>query len=189
MMIYSGEVKFLAAGIGPLLRTIRQQWQLSLREVEERCLRIAQERGDLSFQFSASWLDRVERNEHELTVNKLISLAEIYSIPTDQLIRSVYLRSARTQMLDQLSSPNLIILLTEGKQEFQARHLRLDTPVSDQSPDETTLLPEENERFLARYRRGIIGKLDSLDPMIPSGSFVRIDTETAQNLIEERLDP
>jgi hypothetical protein len=53
----------------------------------------------------------------------------------------------------------------------------LAPPVSDQSPDETTLLPTKNGRILARYRRGIIGKLDlSLDPMIPAGSVVKIDT-------------
>jgi hypothetical protein len=44
------------AGIGARLRMIRQEWQLSLREVEERSRRIAQERGDLSYQISASWL-------------------------------------------------------------------------------------------------------------------------------------
>jgi transcriptional regulator with XRE-family HTH domain len=148
-----------------------------LREVEERSLRIARERGDTSFQVSASWLDRLERNEHELTVNKLISLAQIYSIPTDQLIRSVYSETARTQILDQLSSPHLTILLTEGVQEFQAQRFRLDTPVYDQSSDETTLLPTENEPFPERYRWGIIGKLDLfLDPMVPTGSIVKIDT-------------
>jgi transcriptional regulator with XRE-family HTH domain len=167
----------LATGIGPVLRTIREQWRLSLREVEERSLGIARERGDTSFQVSASWLDRLERNEHELTVNKLISLAQIYSIPTDQLIRAVYSENARIQILDQLSSPSLTILVTEGIQEFQAKRFRLDPPVSDQSPDETTLLPTKNGRILARYRRGVIGKHDlSLDPMISAGSVVEIDT-------------
>src|SRR5580698_11433467 len=77
-------------GIGLRLRAIRQQWQLSLREVEERSLRFAQERGSQSYQVSASWLDRLEREEHELTVNKLIALAEIYNLPTDQLLRSMH---------------------------------------------------------------------------------------------------
>ena len=63
------------AGIGARLRAIRRQWQLSLREVEERSLRFAQERGSQSYQISASWLDRLEREEHELTVNKLICLS------------------------------------------------------------------------------------------------------------------
>ena len=54
------------AGIGLRLRTIRRQWQLSLREVEERSLRFAQQKGNQSYQVSASWLDRLEREEHEL---------------------------------------------------------------------------------------------------------------------------
>ena len=77
-------------GIGLRLRAIRQQWQLSLREVEERSLRFAQERGSQSYQVSASWLDRLEREQHELTVNKLISLAGIYNVTTEQLLRSMY---------------------------------------------------------------------------------------------------
>jgi transcriptional regulator with XRE-family HTH domain len=76
------------AGIGARLRMIRQQWRLSLREVEQRSRSIACERGDSFFQVSASWLARLEGDGHELTVNTLIALAEIYSIPIDQLLRS-----------------------------------------------------------------------------------------------------
>jgi transcriptional regulator with XRE-family HTH domain len=67
------------AGIGLRLRAVRRQWQLSLREVEKRSLQFAQQQGNQSYQVSASWLDRLEREEHELTVNKLIVLADIYN--------------------------------------------------------------------------------------------------------------
>jgi hypothetical protein len=80
----------VSIGIGGKLRTIRQTWQLSLREVEERSLRLAMERGNRSYQISASWLDRLEREEHELTVNKLIVLAHIYSLPAERLLRFMY---------------------------------------------------------------------------------------------------
>jgi transcriptional regulator with XRE-family HTH domain len=166
------------AGIGARLRSIRRQWQLSLREVEERSLRFAQERGNQAYQVSASWLDRLEREEHELTVNKLIALADIYNVPTEQLLRSMYPANAKAMILKQLSSPNATILLTEGPLEEQARYLLPDAPVSDQPPDETTLLATENGQSLAPYRRGIIGKRDlTLDPMIPGGSIVQIDTQ------------
>jgi hypothetical protein len=42
----SREEQLLASGIDLALRAIRQQWHLSLREVERRSLRFAQERGD-----------------------------------------------------------------------------------------------------------------------------------------------
>ena len=175
------------AGIGVRLRTIRRQWQLSLREVEERSLRFAQEQGNPSYQVSASWLDRLEREEHELTVNKLIALADIYNIPTEQLLRSMYPGKEQTLILKQLSSPNATLLLSEGPLAEQARYLLPDTPVAHPPPDETTLLAAENGHSLAPYRRGIIGKRDlTLDPMIPAGSIVHIDTQ--KRAISSRKD-
>jgi transcriptional regulator with XRE-family HTH domain len=168
---------WLMAGIGARLRAIRQQWQLSLREVEQRSRSIARERGDSSYQVSASWLARLESDEHELTVNKLVALAEIYSIPTDQLTRVVYPGNAETLTLDQLPSPSATTLPIEGSRKPQANHLLSDTPFPDRPPDETTLLRTENAPSRTPYLRGIIGKLDlTLDPMIPAGSIVQIDT-------------
>jgi transcriptional regulator with XRE-family HTH domain len=165
------------AGIGSRLRTIRQQWKLSLREVEERSLRFAQEKGKQSYQISASWLDRLEREEHELTVHKLIVLADIYNLPPEQLLRSVHPGNPQPALLRQLSGPNATLLLSEGPLQEQSRYLLPDTPVPDPSPDETKFLATENRPSLAPYRRGIIGKRDlTLDPMIPAGSIVQIDT-------------
>src|ERR1700722_8744539 len=171
------------AGIGARLRAIRRQWQLSLREVEERSLRFAQERGNQSYQVSASWLDRLEREEHELTVNKLIALADIYNLATDELLRDMYPREVQSALLRPLSSPNATMLLTGGPLEEQARYLLPDKPGPEQTPDETTLLTPQAGQLLTPYRRGIIGKRDlTLDPMIPSGAFVRIDTHKTTSL-------
>jgi transcriptional regulator with XRE-family HTH domain len=165
------------AGIGARLRAIRQQWRLSLREVEQRSRRIARERGDLSYQVSASWLARLESDEHQLTVNKLVALAEIYSIPADQLLRSIDPENAHSLILDPLSSLNETTPHTEGSLDSQGTRLRLDSPVPDQLPDETALLLARNGPSGTPYRRAIIGKLDlTLDPMIPAGSIVQIDT-------------
>jgi transcriptional regulator with XRE-family HTH domain len=162
------------ARIGARLRMIRQQWQLSLREVEQRSRSIAWERGDSSFQVSASWLARLESDGHELTVNKLRALAEIYSIPIDQLLRCNYLGNAEPLTFPGASTTTLPM---EGSQKSTTNHLLSDTPIPDQSPEETTLLPKENVLFPTPYRRGIIGELDlTLDPMIPPGSIVQIDT-------------
>jgi hypothetical protein len=166
------------AGIGLKLRTIRRQWQLSLREVEERSLRFAQQQGNQSYQVSASWLDRLEREQHELTVNKLIALADIYNFPTEKLLRSIYPGETEPMSLRPLSTPNATILLTQGPLEDQARYLLPDPLDLDRPPDETTLLAAEDCPVLPPYRRGIIGKRDrTLDPMIPAGSIVQIDTQ------------
>jgi transcriptional regulator with XRE-family HTH domain len=164
-------------GIGLLLRAIRQEWQLSLREVEERSLRFAQERGNQSFQVSASWLNRLEREKHDLTVNKLVVLADIYNLPVEQLLRSLYPGDAQPMSLRQLSSPNPPMVLTEGALQKQATYLLSDA-LLDQPPDETTQLAAENSSSQAPYKRGIIGKHDrTLDPMIPPGSIVHIDPQ------------
>jgi transcriptional regulator with XRE-family HTH domain len=176
----------VSVGIGAKLRTIRQQWQLSLREVEERSLRFAQERGNLSCKLSASWLNRLEREEHELSVSKLIVLADIYNLPTEQLLRSIYPDDQRP-VLKQLSSPNATMLLTGGWLEEQATYLLPDTLGRNQPPDETGLLSIDDGPSPAPYRRGILGKRDrTLDPMIPAGSIVQIDTQ--RRAISSRKD-
>jgi transcriptional regulator with XRE-family HTH domain len=158
-------------GLGARLRALRRQWHLSLREVEQRGSRIARNRGDPSYQVSASWLNRLESDEHELTVHKLITLTEIYSISTDQLIGSTSTAEAQPLILDQLSSPDSTILLTEASRKSRTKRLLPATP------DQTTLLPVGNASSRTPYRRGIIGKLDlTLDPMIAAGSTVQIDT-------------
>ena len=187
MIICSPGGRLLAEGIGRKLRKIRQQWKLSLREVEERSLRFARERGNQSYQISASWLDRLEREEHELSVTKLMVLAEIYNLPPEQLLRSVYPGNPQPALLRQLSGPSATTLLSEGPLEDQTRYLFSDTPFPDLSPDETALLATENAPLPAPYRRGVIGKRDlTLDPMIPAGSIVQIDTR--QRAISSKKD-
>jgi transcriptional regulator with XRE-family HTH domain len=76
--------------IGGTLRAVRQQRKLTLQEVEERCRIFAQERGDDSYRISASWLGRLEKEQHGVTVNKLIVLAHIYDVKPEQLLGSIY---------------------------------------------------------------------------------------------------
>jgi hypothetical protein len=148
-----------------------------LREVEERCFRFAQEKDNESYQISASWLDRLEREKHELTANKLIVLAEIYSLPLEHLLRSVYMGNPQPELLRQISGANTTTLLTEGPPEAQTRYLLPDKPAPDLLPDETALFATGKEQSLPVYRRGVIGKRDrTLNPMIPAGSVVQIDT-------------
>jgi hypothetical protein len=153
---------------GVILRTIRRQWQLSLREVEERSIRFSQEWGKRAYRISAGWLQRLECGKHELNVNKPIVLAAIYNISPEQLLRSIYPGDPQPVLLRKLFSPNA-------------------TLGPDQPPDETRLLSRENGLLPAPYRRGIIGKRDrTLAPMIPAGSIVQIDTQ--KRAISSRKD-
>jgi transcriptional regulator with XRE-family HTH domain len=129
--------------IGDMLRAVRQQRKLTLREVAERSRIFAQERGDDSYRISSSWLGRLEREQHELTLNKLIVLAEIYNVKPEELLGSGY----------------------------------PDSLGIDQPPDETSLVSPESGPSSMPYRWAFIGKRDrTLEPLIPAGSVVQIDT-------------
>ncbi len=166
-------------GMGAGLRTIRRQWQLSLREVEERSLRLAEENGNQSYQVSASWLDRLEREEHEISVNKLMALAEIYNVSPGQLLRCIDPRCEQNLTPRQLSPENASMVPVERSLDPQARYLLPGTAVPAQPPEDETSLPAaENGPSPGSYRRGIIGKHDlTLHPVIPAGSIVEIDTQ------------
>jgi hypothetical protein len=60
--------------------------KLTLRETEERCAQVAQQWGNDAYRISASWLDRVERENRGLSATKLIVLAYIYNLSTDQML-------------------------------------------------------------------------------------------------------
>ncbi len=161
--------------IGVNLRTLRQQWRLSLREVEQRSLRFAEEWGDRSYQISASWLNRLERKEHELTVSRLMVLAYIYNVCPEQLLRSTQPGIAQSMSLRPPFNP-AVTILTEDPLVGQAKYLLSDTLGPDRLPNKTTLLSTETGSLPVPYRRGIIGECDlTLGPMVPPGSIVKVD--------------
>jgi transcriptional regulator with XRE-family HTH domain len=165
-------------GIGARLRMIRSQWGLSLLEVEERSSRLAQEWGSPSYQISASWLGRVEREEHELSATKVLVLAAIYNIPSDEMLGYCQPGNGRLPQLNRLAAPNTTLLLADGPLGVQARELLPDNFSSDPVPEETALLPLAEGQETSPHRRGIIGHRDQLlDPMIRAGSIVLIDLQ------------
>lgn len=164
-------------GIGGRLRSIRQKWGFTLREVEERSLRIAQQWGNPSYRISASWMDRVEREDRVLSGAKLIVLAVIYSLSSEELLSLYTQGSLSATHTEQLASPNTTLLLTRGPLEALVRQRLPDSIVSEKIPDQTTLLPPE-DYLPTHYRRGIIGRQDrTLEPMVQTGTFVLINTQ------------
>jgi len=165
-------------GIGGKLRAARLQWQLTLREVEDRSNRLAQEWGNPAYQISASWLDRVEREDRVLSASKLIVLAVIYGLTAAQLLALCSPAGAKPENLEQSSGPNATLLLGKGPLEEHARLWLPDKLVTDPPPEMTMLLPAEQGVVPVHYRRGIIGHRDrSLEPMIRAGSIVLINTQ------------
>jgi transcriptional regulator with XRE-family HTH domain len=164
-------------GIGHRLREARSKWKLTLRDVEERSSLLAQQRENPSYRISASWLDRVEREDRALSATKLIVLAVLYGLTADELLALIP-RVTAGNKLDQISVPNSTQLLSEGPLELHAREWLPDTLLSDPVPEMTALLPIEPGMLPSFYRRGVIGQRDrTLEPMVRAGSIVLIDTQ------------
>ena len=163
-------------GIGGKLRAARIAWKLTLREVEQRTLRLAQQWGNPAYRISASWLDRVEREDRGLSATKLIVLANVYSLTAEQMLALCPPAGATPASADEVSVPNAT-LLAEGPLDAHAKIWLPETLVTDAPPDSTALLPLE-PGLPNHYRRGIIGRQDrTLEPMIRAGSIVLIDTQ------------
>lgn len=162
-------------GIGSRLREIRQRWKLTLREVEERSARIAQQWNNASFKISASWLDRVEREDRVLSGAKLIVLGVIYSLSSQELL-SLYQQETGNVMQLEMSEPNATVLLDGGVLEAHVKLWLPDKARSEPIPELTALLSPE-DHLPIHYRRGIIGKQDeTMAPMVRAGTFVLINT-------------
>jgi len=163
-------------GIGSKLRETRLKWGLTLREVESRSLQLAQSWGNTAYGISASWLDRVERENREMSATKLIVLAVIYGLTAEEML-TLCPTQPISALMEQGSSPNATLLLSKGPLEEHAKLWLPDNLVTDPSPENTMLLPTEEGMLPQHFRRGIIGRQDrTLEPMVRAGSIVLIDT-------------
>jgi len=174
-------------GIGSQLRAARLRLGFSLRDVEEQTVRLAQRVGVPGYRMSASWLDRVERENRGLAGAKLIVLACVYNLTNDQILALCPGVSETPPPFDPLPSPNTTLLLEDG---ILAQHARLRLPdslVTVTPPERTTLLAPENEVLAANLKRGIIGRCDrTMEPLLGGGAIVMIDTQ--QRAIAGRKD-
>ena len=93
-------------GIGTHLRAARLRLGLTLREVEDRTCQLAQQWGNSAYRISASWLDRVERENRGLSATKLIVLAFIYNLTMEQMLALCPGVNESPAQLELVSSPN-----------------------------------------------------------------------------------
>ena len=174
-------------GIGIQLRAARQRLGLTLREVEDRTSQLAQQWGNTAYRISASWLDRVEREDRGLSATKLIVLAFIYNLTMEQMLALCPGVNESPAQLELVSSPNSTLLLAEGPLADHARLWLPDKLVTDPPPEDTMLLQSDQGVLPVHYRRGIIGRRDkTMEPMILAGSIVLIDTQ--KRAIAKRKD-
>ena len=170
-------------GIGGKLRAARVQWQLTLREVEDRSGRLAEQWGNPAYKISASWLDRVERENGGLSATKLIVLAVIYGLSAEQMLGMCTPANVDPAQFEQSSRPNATMtLLMKGCASVE-EHRKLWLP------DKLVTDPPPQDIYVASGGAGccswcIIGGGSSgrrdrtMEPMMKAGSInVLIDTQ------------
>jgi len=164
--------------IGAQLRAARNRLGLTLRDVEERSIKLAQQWGHSGYRISHSWLDRIETENRGLSATKLLALAYIYNLTMEQVLALCPGTTDSMAQLDPVGNPNATVLLEAGP---LAQHVKLWLPdklVTDQPPENTMLLPPDEGILPAHFRRGVIGRKDhTMEPMIPAGSKLLIDTQ------------
>ncbi|HEU5407756.1 MAG TPA: helix-turn-helix transcriptional regulator [Nitrospira sp.] len=168
----------MSEGIGARLRRIRAEWGLSLRDVEERSLLLANESGDLGFHISASWLARIEREGHELTASKVVVLAAIYNLTYEDLLGSR--RHLQKTMIGSHRSfePKATLLLEKEINADTAAPLQQEAMTTTSPPEHTSFLPNPYNCSSSHLRHAVVGRKDrSLDPMIKAGSILQVNTQ------------
>ncbi len=139
-------------------------------------MHLAQQWGNPDYKISASWLDRIERENRALSARKLIVLAFIYGLTAEQMLGLFSPASAGPGQPGEVFGPNSTLLLREGPLEAHARFWLPEKLVTDPPPEQTMLLPSEQGTLPVNYRRGVIGWRDrTLEPMVRAGSLLLID--------------
>ena len=170
-------------GIGSRLREARVKWQLTLREVEERSSQLSQQWENASYRISASWLDRVEREDRGLSATKLIVLAVIYGLTADQMLALCpTAQREATNKLDQISAPNATLLLTLGilllvmlRQPDQGLECALGVLALHGEDDHRRFVPCELSRITDRRDiedQPLTGSLENEPPLLDGREMV-----------------
>jgi hypothetical protein len=144
----------------------------------ERTQIIARIWGSPSHVVSYGHLAKVEKGEHDLTVDKFLSLTEIYSRSPETLLRAYRPQRLAGSIMDSMRGPNLTRVITEGHLQEQALRLLPDNSGWNPLSDKTALIaPSTRTLDRNRYRRVIVGKSDlTLYPLIRPGTILKVDT-------------
>jgi transcriptional regulator with XRE-family HTH domain len=162
--------------LGALLRNLRAEWGLSLREVKARTEVLAKLWGNSHYETSFGHLAKLERGEHDIRVSTLIALAHIYSRRPETLLTACLPENYSSRNIGLLDLPNATVFLTEGRLHERAESLS-SAGESAEVPELTTLVAETEVRQ-HRYRRAMIGLKDrALYPILRPGAIITVDTQ------------
>jgi transcriptional regulator with XRE-family HTH domain len=163
--------------IGGKLRRLRRQLGFTLDELAERTARIAKECGQESYETSGSWLGRVERGKHELTVPKFLAVSKALLQPPEKLLKEWHPDIYAVPWVGH-PQPKDTVVVDGGALEDHTRGLIPNDFINQKIPEDTTLQTMKDGQFPSHFRMAILGKNDlALFPYVKPGSSVVVDTQ------------
>src|SRR5260370_36169049 len=141
--------------LGALLRSIRTEWGLSLREVKDPTELLAKVWGSPRYASSFSHLAKLELGKHDMRVSTLISLSHIYSKRPETLVDACLPPEYDSRVFDPLDGPNSTVLITEGRLDERAERPRPLSGASPDIPENTALIVGDMNSQRNRYRKAM----------------------------------
>lgn len=175
---------------GAKLRRIRLRLGLSVREVERRSLKLAEERQNRDFCLSRAWITDVEKGRFVPGTFKTVSVGAIYRMTIAEIHELFGIKPGDITKERALFSPpktHLLSLPDEPVSEGEGLPKDLDLTTQIEKTNLLSRLvdiwgdipvPLLRHLDLRRSLYGYIGTRDrTMSPLIPPGTFVQIDAK------------
>jgi len=172
---------------GQKLKALRNDRNITVRDVEQASRRIAEAKGDKRFQISNGWLTQLEKGISEPSICKLFSLSVIYHIKFFDLIRLYDVDIDEIAKYELVANPHVTQLLS-AESPVKSGPVRVPESLSPSLAARGTGLITEKMRMVqqttsalaaagaAAITYGYIGLNDlTMYPLIWPGSFVWLD--------------
>ena len=163
---------------GQKLKTLRNERNITVREVEQASRRIAEAKGDKRFCISNGWLAQLENGLSEPSICKLSSLSVIYQTNLLDLLRLYNVDVDDKENYRPVADPNLTQLLSdksEGNGRLPPEAGNCLKPLYTSLLSELKMIGPDGAEPNITY--GYLGLTDfTMYPMIRPGALLKIDT-------------
>jgi transcriptional regulator with XRE-family HTH domain len=157
---------------GTTLKTLRNRCNITVRQVEQASVRIAEAKGDKRFRISNGWLAQLENGISEPSICKLFTLSVIYHANFHDLARLYKVDIDEIQKYESIANPDVTQLRADRSINEPYTVTRSATGLVPQ----LTSTPEAKQP--SNIRHGYVGLTDyMMYPLIRPGALVEIDTD------------
>lgn len=166
---------------GQQLKLLRNERNITVREVEQASRRIAESKADRRYQISNGWLAQLENGVSEPSIFKFFTLAATYRVKLWKLLRVYGVDVDEQQKYEAIANPHLTQLLSQKSVSEAALDCATSSAETKLIPDFTPEhAPPSNgspSNGQAKVTYGYLGSSDvTMYPLIRPGSLLQIDT-------------